>query len=61
MDCTQLRRLFQLVAHAHVISPDMLLGKTVAVFQATEMHVFLHQAIAVLSLSYREVQSIILV
>jgi len=51
----QLRKYFQLVAHPHVDAPHVLLGKSVAVFQATEMHVFLLQAITVFSLSYREV------
>lgn len=52
----QLRDFFQLVARPHIISPHMLDGEAVAVPGATEMHVFLLQAITALSLTYREVR-----
>lgn len=52
----QVRNFYQLVAHSHVVSPHMLVGNTLAVFQKTEMHVFLMQAMTVLSLTYREVR-----
>lgn len=54
--CIQMRNFLLLVAHAHVTSPNKLLGDTVAVRQATEMHVFLLKTFDVLSLTYREVR-----
>lgn len=52
----QMRNFFQLIAHGDIISPHMLLGKTVAVSKATEMHVFLLHAFNVFTLTFREVR-----
>jgi len=52
---TQLREFYHLMARPHVNSPHKLLGENVAVFQASEMHVFLLHSITSFSLTYREV------
>lgn len=44
------------MAGLHVKSPQKLLGKTVAVYQSTEMHVFLLRAMDEFALPYREVR-----
>lgn len=52
---SQLREFYHLMARPHVNSPHKLLGENVAVFQASEMHVFLLHSITSFSLTYREV------
>lgn len=55
--CVQLRDYFQLVAYPHIISPHMLLGKSVAVPNTNEMRVFLLHAVTIFTLTYREVRT----